>query len=138
MVSSQWFEQWIVFVKKQLEEVNVYIGSMLPRMNEDIVSAEVPAVLYEPPFDNKNIFLKDNLKEVKDFRIINRALWDVLKRYNCIPIRRSLRRNQQGKLFTEAYFDRVQCVSISRSLMKRVTGGQQQFLPFGPMQLSKY
>lgn len=51
-------------------------------------------MFYDPPFENQNLFLKENLKEVSDYRIVNKAIWDVLCKYNGIPVRRTLKLNQ--------------------------------------------
>jgi hypothetical protein len=70
--------------------------------------------------------------------VVSRAIWDVLKRYANIPIRRSLHYNPQGKLFTEAYFEQFQCIIFSRSVIKKVAVGQFPYLPMGPIQFSKF
>jgi hypothetical protein len=63
-VSSRWFEKWRVIVKEQLEQSQVYLGGMLPVLNEDIVEKVAPVVFFDVPFENKNVFLKTNLKEI--------------------------------------------------------------------------
>ena len=102
-------------------EVIQFIGAgTLPDLNEDIVDKSFqPDIIFDEPYQYLNLALVEKLKSEVDYLLVNKAIWDILKKRPNIEILRKLVETPDGKK-VEVYLRRISAIPISNELLKDV------------------
>jgi len=124
IISADWFRKW----KKYTSFENVisdapvdaqHFGQVAPgKINEDIIRTDPKFVKYPDPEDYRNVFLKEEMQEKRDYELITAALWTYLsEKYEGIVIKRPAYSVPNGMRFIEVNLKQVNVCGLPSVLI---------------------